>query len=54
MNHYVEFYNCTLDANSVTYDSVYSKGSYVYLNSCGLYNALQWLEMFTGLAFMLN
>jgi len=54
MSHYVEFYGCTLDANSVTYDSVYSKGSYVYMNTCGLYNALQGLELFTGQAFLLN
>jgi len=54
MNHYVEFNSCTLDANSITYDSIYNKGSYVYCNACGFYNALQGLEVFTGQAFMLN
>lgn len=54
MNHYVEFNGCTLDANSITYDSVYNKGSYAYFNSCGFYNALQGLEVYTGQAFMLN
>jgi len=54
MNHYIEFYGCTLDANSITYDSVYNKGSYVYMNSCGLYNAQQGLEVFAGQAFLLN
>jgi len=50
----VEFNSCTLDANSITYDSIYNKGSYVYCNACGFYNALQGLEVFTGQAFMLN
>ena len=54
MNHYVEFNGCTLDANSITYDSIYNKGSYVYCNACGFYNALQGLEVFTGQAFLLN
>lgn len=54
MNHYVEFYNCTLDANNVTYDSVYNKATHAYFNACGFYNALQGLEVFTGQAFMLN
>ena len=54
MNHYVEFNSCTLDANSITYDSVYSRGSYAYFDSCGFYNALQGLEIYTGHAFMLN
>ena len=54
MNHYVEFSNCTLDANSITYDSVYCRSSYVYLSSCGLYNALQGLEVFMGKAFVQN
>ncbi len=54
MNHYVEFNSCTLDANSITYDSIYNKGSYVYCNACGFYNALQGMEVFTGQAFMLN
>ena len=54
MNHYVEFNGCTLDANSITYDSVYNRGSYVYLTGCGLYNALQGLEVFTGQACMMN
>jgi len=54
MNHYVTFSNCTLDANSVTYDSIYCRGSYVYLYACGLYNALQGLEVYMGQAFVNN
>jgi len=54
MNHYVEFNGCTLDANNVTYDSIYNKGSYLYMSSCGLYNAQQGLEVFTGQAFVYN
>ena len=54
MNHYVEFSNCTLDANSVTYDSVYCRGTYVYLYNCGLYNALQGLEVYMGQAYVNN
>ena len=54
MNHYVEFNSCTLDANSITYDSVYIRGSYGYFNACGFYNALQGVEVYTGQAFMLN
>lgn len=54
MNHYVEFNSCVFDANNVTYDSIYNKGSYVYLSYCGLYNAIQGLEVFTGQAFVYN
>lgn len=54
MNHYVTFSNCTLDANSVTYDSLYCRGSYVYLYNCGLYNALQGLEVYMGQAHVNN
>jgi len=54
MNHYVTFSNCILDANSVTYDSIYCRGSYVYLYACGLYNALQGLEVYMGQAFVNN
>lgn len=54
MNHFVEINNCTLDANSTTYDSVYAKASQVYLFNVGLYNALQGLEVFTGTAYMKN
>lgn len=41
MNQFVEFNNCTLDANDVTYDSVYCKTSHVWLYQTSLYNALQ-------------
>ena len=44
--HFVEFSGCTLDANSITYDSVYARGSQVFLYDCGLYNALQGLECY--------
>lgn len=54
MDYYVEFTGCTLDANSITYDSVYSRGSYAYFDSCGFYNALQGLEVYTGQAYMMN
>ena len=54
MDYYVEFVGCTLDANSITYDSVYSRGSYAYFDTCGFYNALQGLEVYTGQAYMMN
>lgn len=44
--HFVEFSGCTLDANSITYDSVYARASHVFLYNCGLYNALQGLECY--------
>ena len=44
--HFVEFNGCTLDANAITYDSVYARSSHVYLYNCGLYNALQGLECY--------
>lgn len=44
--HFVEFNSCTLDANGITYDSVYARSSHVYLYNCGLYNALQGLECY--------
>ena len=44
--HFVEFSGCTLDANSITYDSVYARASQVFLYNCGLYNALQGLECY--------
>ena len=44
--HFVEFSGCTLDANSITYDSVYARSSHVFLYNCGLYNALQGLECY--------
>ena len=52
MNHYVELNNCILDANNVTYDSVYCKTTHTYLYNCGLYNALQGLEVYMGWAFV--
>ena len=54
MNHHVEFNNCTLDANNVTYDSIYCRTTHAYLINCGLYNALQGLEVFMGWAYMKN
>ena len=36
----------TLDANGITYDSVYARSSHVFLYNCGLYNALQGLECY--------
>lgn len=44
--HFVEFSGCTLDANGITYDSVYARSSHVFLYKCGLYNALQGLECY--------
>ena len=44
--HFVEFSGCTLDANGITYDSVYARSSHVFLYNCDLYNALQGLECY--------
>lgn len=44
--HFVEFSGCTLDANGITYDSVYARSAHVFLYNCGLYNALQGLECY--------
>lgn len=52
MNHHVEMNSCTLDANNVTYDSVYCRTTHVNLYNCGLYNALQGLEVYMGWAYM--
>ena len=41
---------CTLDANGTTYDSIYVRSSHVVLISCGLYNALQGMEVYQGVA----
>ncbi len=54
MNHYVELSGCTLDANNITYDSVYCRSTYLYIYNCGLYNALQGLEVFMGSAYVNN
>ena len=54
MNHHVEMDSCTLDANNVTYDSVYCRTTHVNLYNCGLYNALQGLEVYMGWAYMQN
>ena len=54
MNHHVEMNSCTLDANNVTYDSVYCRTTHVNLYNCGLYNALQGLEVYMGWAYMQN
>ena len=50
--HFVEFSGCTLDANSITYDSVYARASQVFLYDCGLYNALQGLECYLARGHM--
>lgn len=52
MNHHVEMNSCTLDANNVTYDSVYCRTTHVNLYNCGLYNALQGLEVYMGWAYV--
>ena len=52
MNHHVELNSCTLDANNVTYDSIYCRTTHVYLYNCGLYNALQGLEVYMGWAYV--
>lgn len=54
MNHHVEMNSCTLDANNVTYDSIYCRTTHVNLYNCGLYNALQGLEVYMGWAYMQN
>lgn len=54
MNHHVELNNCTLDANNMTYDSVYCRTTHAYLLNCGLYNAVQGLEVFMGWAYTKN
>ncbi len=54
MNHHVEVNNCTLDANNVTYDSIYCRTTHAYLLNCGLYNAVQGLEVFMGWAYTKN
>lgn len=33
--HFVELNGCTLDANNVTYDSVYARASHVFLYNTG-------------------
>ena len=54
LNHHVEINGCTLDANNVTYDSIYCRCTHCYVYNTGLYNALQGLEVFMGWAFMQN
>ena len=54
MNHFVEFSYCTLDANDTTYDSVYVRSSHVVLIGCGLYNALQGMEVYHGTGVIKN
>ena len=48
--HFVELNGCTLDANNVTYDSVYARASHVFLYNTGLYNALQGVEAYLATA----
>ena len=54
MNHFVELNGCTLDANGTTYDSVYVRSSHVVLINCGLYNALQGMEVYQGTGVIKN
>lgn len=54
MNHFVEMNGCTLDANGTTYDSVYVRSCHVALISCGLYNALQGMEVYQGTGVIKN
>ena len=54
LNQYLEVNNCTLDANGTTYDSLYVKASRVYVYNTGLYNAIQGLEVYQGIAVTKN
>ena len=54
MNHFVELNGCTLDANGTTYDSIYVRSSHVVLIGCGLYNALQGMEVYQGTGVIKN
>ena len=54
MCHFVELSGCTLDANGTTYDSIYARGSHVVLFNCGLYNALQGMEVYQGTGVIRN
>ena len=54
MNHFVELNGCTLDANGTTYDSLYVRSSHVVLISCGIYNALQGMEVYLGTGVIKN
>ena len=54
MCHFVEMNGCTLDANGTTYDSIYVHSSHVVLIGCGLYNALQGMEVYQGTGVIKN
>lgn len=54
MCHFVELNGCTLDANGTTYDSIYARCSHVVLINCGLYNALQGVEVYQGTGVIKN
>jgi len=54
LNQYLEINNCTLDANGTTYDSLYVKASRIYMYNTGLYNAIQGLEVYQGIAVTKN
>ena len=43
---YVELMGCTLDANGTTYDAIYCRASTVHLQTVGMYNAIQGLEVY--------
>ena len=51
---YVELLGCTLDANGTTYDAVYCRASTMHLQTVGLYNAIQGLEVYLGHAVVHN
>ena len=51
---YVELLGCILDANGTTYDAVYCRASTMHLQTVGLYNAIQGLEVYLGHAVVHN
>ena len=51
---YVELMGCTLDANGTTYDAIYCRASTVHLQTVGMYNAIQGLEVYLAHAVVHN
>lgn len=51
---YVELLGCTLDANGTTYDAIYCRASTVHLQTVGMYNAIQGLEVYLAHAVVHN
>ena len=45
-SRYGELMGCTLDANGTTYDAIYCRASTVHLQTVGMYNAIQGLEVY--------